>query len=132
MDWLQGINQYGEIVGVGWDDSQSVGLYWAQYGAEPDVLSPLPGDSGSYAYAINKNGVICGCSSAQFPVYESESQCGRSGNPLIDYEYRAVVWLINDDGIVGPVRTAHVGICLRCGHQRQRRRCGRSCGRIVR
>ena len=48
-------------------------------------MLPLLGDSGSHAHAINKDGVICGC---------SESQSGY---------VRPVLWWVIETGIVGPV-----------------------------
>ena len=99
-----GINQYGEIVGAGSDDGQLVGLYWSQYGAEPDVLDPLAGDTGSSAYAINKDGVICGLSQLATPRVDESGNpvLDDQGHPLIDYEYRAVVWWRNDNGLFEP------------------------------
>ncbi len=93
-----GVNDGGQIVGAGWDGSQPVGLYWASYGVEPEPLLPLLNDTVTYAYAINNDGVICGCSG--HAVYVDD----RDGNPVFDhYEYRPVVWRVNAVDIFGPV-----------------------------
>ncbi len=74
----QGINENGEIVGVGTKpDGQMVGLYWADEGAVPQELPRLVDHDESWAYAINKNGVICGVS-------------------VSDFEERAVVWRVRE------------------------------------
>lgn len=90
-----GINENGEIVGEGkTDDGHNVGLYWADAASAPQDLPPLDGDDGSRAFAINKNGVICGCSTHSFV---------RDDGQVID-EPRAVVWRVNGGILVcGPV-----------------------------
>ena len=88
-----GISASGEIVGQGWDGSQYVGLYWADYAAVPDVLLPLPGGRVSGAEAINKDGVVCGYS--ECAVFDESGAVNH-------YEYWAVVWFVSADGITGP------------------------------
>jgi uncharacterized membrane protein len=60
-----GINQQGEIVGCGTVDDRTVGLYWEHFFENPLTLPPLAGHTTSEAYAINRNGVICGISSSE-------------------------------------------------------------------
>ena len=93
-----GISASGEIVGQGWDGSQYVGLYWADYAAVPDVLPPLTGGRVSGAAGINKDGVICG-----FSEYAVLDEFGKVDH----YAYRAVVWFVRGDAIVGPFPLSH-------------------------
>ena len=93
-----GINEDGQIVGTASEGDQPVGLFWSQLGAQPEILAPLPGDSESHAYAINKDGVICGASG--HAVYVDDGD----GNSVFDHhEYRPVVWRVNAVDIFGPV-----------------------------
>jgi uncharacterized membrane protein len=84
-----GINDAGEIVGYAQgSNGRDVAVYWAHAGASPLLLSPLDGGSGSCAYAINNQGIVCGLSG------------DASG-------WQAVAWRINwtDDGasVFGPI-----------------------------
>lgn len=91
----EGINENGEIVGVGTNlEGKMVGLYWAHDGALPQELPCLPTDDESRAFAINKNGIICGIS-----VREVLGDDGQ-----VNVEERAVVWRVNGGIFVcGPV-----------------------------
>ena len=84
--------------GVGWQPTGRtlLGQLWR---CALSPLLPLLNDTVTYAYAINNDGVICGCSG--HAVYVDD----RDGNPVFDhYEYRPVVWRVNAVDIFGPVK----------------------------
>ena len=58
-DYAHGINNSGQIVGVG----GPLGLFWRdRWDEEPITLPPLPGDSLTVGFGINDDGVVIGSS----------------------------------------------------------------------
>jgi uncharacterized membrane protein len=92
----EGINDHGEIVGAGLSDGQSVGLYWANHAAMPQHLQPLEDDDDSWAVAINKNGVICGCSMGWTQRLDEDGNpmFDNDGNPIMEGHRWTVVWRV--------------------------------------
>jgi uncharacterized membrane protein len=84
-----GINDIGEIVGVGWNDgSAEAALYWADAEALPEALPQRLEDIGSAALAINNEGVICGFTGHEV-IQNEETVVGN----------RAVVWRVSPSGV---------------------------------
>ena len=110
MEYAKSINNYGEIAGSKWTDTDSVHASSYNYRAN-DIIKDL-GTLGGYhseAYSINVNGQIVGYAATRindYPLNPSDSAClfdttGNGNNVLLDNSFSRA-YSINDNGqIVG-------------------------------